>query len=366
MPGDNKSDSCLVLLQGVYVSDQRVVRSVSALETRYSVFIASYDRLFVHASKDYKNVLTRKSISAIKRALFVVRSVWLGLSVKPKLIFANDADTLLSATLIKALCKARMVYDAHEYFQDKMYYIRYPLILRNIMILKERALLRYVDAMIVVSDSIKAQYERVYRGNIEVVRNIRKRRHVQELDEDTKQFIEEVRRLASLDVPLFLYFGNTLSRSRGLHIMRSITWEYSQNAVLIAAGRNIRNANGKSYIVDDRVLQVNFNTIDVDGIEEVSAFILYGFSLIEPDCLSYKYSLPNKLFDYLRHNIPVIVSDIPEQRRVVEKYRAGVIYNDMDESMKRVREYSRADMKKDELSREMNWENEKFKLLKTI
>ena len=43
--------------------------------------------------------------------------------------------------------------------------------------------------------------------------------------------------------------------------------------------------------------------------------------------LNYKFSLPNKSFDYLKAGIPVVSSDLIEIRHIVEKYKCGVIVN---------------------------------------
>lgn len=48
-----------------------------------------------------------------------------------------------------------------------------------------------------------------------------------------------------------------------------------------------------------------------------------GVSLDKPLHLNYTLSLPNKLFDYIHAGIPVLVSDLPELRKVVETYQLG-------------------------------------------
>jgi glycosyltransferase involved in cell wall biosynthesis len=48
-----------------------------------------------------------------------------------------------------------------------------------------------------------------------------------------------------------------------------------------------------------------------------------GLCLIENTCLSYYYSLPNKLFEYLLTGLPVMVNDMPEQRQIVERFNCG-------------------------------------------
>lgn len=48
-----------------------------------------------------------------------------------------------------------------------------------------------------------------------------------------------------------------------------------------------------------------------------------GISLIENVCLSYYYSLPNKLFEYQKCGIPVIASNFPEMSSIINEFNSG-------------------------------------------
>ena len=48
-----------------------------------------------------------------------------------------------------------------------------------------------------------------------------------------------------------------------------------------------------------------------------------GLSLEEDAGLNYRFALPNKLFDYIQAEIPVLVSNLPEMKNLVDHYQLG-------------------------------------------
>ncbi|RMD86081.1 MAG: glycosyltransferase [Candidatus Dadabacteria bacterium] len=47
-------------------------------------------------------------------------------------------------------------------------------------------------------------------------------------------------------------------------------------------------------------------------------------------CKSYYFTLPNKLFESIIGGLPVIATDLPEMRALIEKYQCGLLYQDGD------------------------------------
>jgi len=100
-----------------------------------------------------------------------------------------------------------------------------------------------------------------------------------------------------------------------------------------------------------------------------------GLSIIENMSLSYYYALPNKLFEYIMVEIPVIVSNLPQMKEIVEKYKVGLVVNldnpvELVDAIKQLTEDKVLNGKFKEncriASKELNWENEIQNLLKDL
>ncbi len=85
--------------------------------------------------------------------------------------------------------------------------------------------------------------------------------------------------------------------------------------------------------------------------------------------LSYWYALDNKLFEYINAGIPILATQQPEYKNIIDGYECGVCVNpDVENSYLNgfntiLSDYERFFNNVKKANKELNWENERNKLI---
>jgi glycosyltransferase involved in cell wall biosynthesis len=122
--------------------------------------------------------------------------------------------------------------------------------------------------------------------------------------------------------------------------------------------------------VRDRVRFVEW--VPFDSVVPTVAQGDLGLCLFQASHLSYYWTLPNKFFEYLHAGIPVLASDFPETKRLVETYELGAVCDPSDPSgiasavndlLSRPEDLARMRDNALKASQELNWERERENLV---
>lgn len=237
---------------------------------------------------------------------------------KYRLVFANDLDTLPGCRLITLFNGGTLVYDAHEYFTEVPELVQRPLV-RRVWLILEQLLLPSARLMITVNESIAQEYRTRYRREVHVVRNIPMPRDLGAL-----------RTRAELGLPFDKFI--LVLQGAGINVHRGaeeavLAMKDLDNALLLIIGGGDAWPT-LEHLVNTHGLHDRVRLIGKQPYEHMMQYTRnadLGLTLDKDTNLNYRFSLPNKVFDYLYAGIPVLATDLPEVAAVVRGHDAGVV-----------------------------------------
>ncbi len=248
---------------------------------------------------------------------FNIRLFFFLLFHKADLLVANDLDTLLPNYLITKLKRIDLVYDSHEYFTEVPELVNRKRT-QNIWKTIERNIFPKLKDVITVNDSIATLYEKEYGIKPEVVRNVPVLQK--------SNFKSANREL--LGIPetkkILILQGAGINIQRGAEEMVE-AMQFIEGAVLVIVGGGDVIGRLKEIVKENSLQEkVIFKPRQTyDNLMQITAIADLGLTLDKDTNLNYRYSLPNKLFDYIQAGIPVLASPLPEIKKIIVTYNIG-------------------------------------------
>ncbi len=281
------------------------------------------------------------------------------------LLVANDLDTLLPNFLVSKLKKIPLIYDSHEYFTGVPELQNRPFV-KWVWKGIEKLIFPRLNNVMTVSDSIAMQYEKEYAVRPITVRNC----------PVTNELIVPLSRdEIELDPNhlLLIFQGTGINLDRGgEELIDAIAITDNVSLLIIGSGDNfdflIRRV--KKLGLTTRIKFIP--TVPWKTLMKYSMAADAGLSLDKNSNLNYRFSLPNKLFDYLQAGIPVIASELHEISKIITEYNCGIIIPEVspDEISKAIKKLRDDQQLLNELkhnsviaSKTMNWERESSKVV---
>ncbi len=355
----------IVAVTNDLVTDQRVRKTCEVLrEVGFEVLLVGR-RLRESLPMDARPYRWRRMRLLFRRgplfyAEYNVRLFFFLVVRRAHLLVANDLDTLPAAWAVARLRRIPLVYDSHEYFTEVAELQgRFA---RKVWLWFERRIFPGLQDVITVSPSIAEAYRRRYGVKVAVVRN---------LPDRSCEGVAPLSREEAGIPPgkkVVLLQGSGINAERGgeeaVQAMR-----YVEEAVLLIVGGGDALPAMKALVREEELTdKVIF--IPRQPLERLYAYTRMadvGLSLDKDVSANQRYSLPNKLFDYILCGVPVLVSDLPEVRRIVKEYDVGLVLDEHSEeaiasALNWMLEQDYKRLKKENLrraARELTWQNEK-------
>lgn len=329
----------LHVVRNAFTNDARVLKETASVATA----LPESEHLWIAALKDddgreYEQLDRSRTVwrvplstrklpkdllsQTLKYIEWVVRIVLRFCRQRPRIVHCHDLNALPVGVLLKLFCGSRVIYDAHELETERngSHGVR-----KRLAKTAERLLIRNADHMITVSDSIADDYAARYDiKHPTVVRNIPISLPAESRERNVLR--------EKIHVPdhetLFIYQGG-LSAGRGIELLLDVFARTGPETHVVFMG----NGPLKEVIqqASKRLTNVHYlPAVPPEQVLEHTCGADLGLSFIEDTCLNHRYSLPNKLFEYLKARLPVVVNDLPDQQSLVEHYGAGWIVDASD------------------------------------
>lgn len=274
---------------------------------------------------------------------------------KSTILLANDLDALLPNALISKKLAIPLVFDSHEIFTEM------PAIqgrwTQKVWRVLEKNMVPGMKYMMTESHSYAEWFKNAYGVDPVVVRNIpRKLPPPTEFPHNNPKII--------------LYQG-VINQSRGL-AQAILAMKHVDNAVFKIIGDGPKRKEYEQLVEKENLKdQVQFlGKMYPHDMRKVTVTADVGLSLEENGGVSYLYSLPNKVADYIQARVPSVMINFPEMMRIHEEFKVGELTDTHEPKMiafhiNKVLQDGRS-YYLDELNRaaeSLCWENEEPKIL---
>lgn len=341
-------------------TDQRVAKICNTLfEHNYKVLLIGRKlKTSIPISRKYKTL--RMSLLFNTGFLFYaeynIRLFFTLLFLKKDLLVSNDLDTLLPNYMVGKLQSKVLIYDSHELFTEIPELVDRPKI-KNIWTGIEKRILPNLKNCYTVSNAIAAYYTNKYNTPFKTIRNLPR----------TKTIISGTFPFATSEKKIILYQG-AINMGRGLELMIN-TMKHLENhlLVLIGSGDILEDLKQQSLELVKANKVYFLGKLSPVKMQKLTPLADIGISLEEDLGLNYRYALPNKIFDYLHAEIPVLVSNLPEMKKIIDRYKFGEIVRNRDPKLlaKQIQNFSLKKHSEEIINakKSLNWEHEEQKLI---
>ena len=323
-----------------FVNDARVLREASALaDLDYTVTIIAKKELsemhlpssekirkgiFVNRplKLEFPEKITGKIKSSvitkhIPNMLLMFKMIMLGRKYNTDVYHAHDLNTLIQGIVSAKirLKRKKLIYDSHEVQTSRTHY-SFEKIYRL-----EKFLLKFVDKVIVENDTRADYHNDLYSKRPTPIHNYSELYNIEEV---TAFPLREVYSIPE-DTKIVLYQGG-MQEGRGLFKLLD-AFKNIENGKLIMLGDGKERQNLLDY---HRELKLENKVIFIDRVpyQELRSYTKsadIGIQFLENTNFNHYSASSNKLFEYLMAHVPVIGSDLPEIKRVIEEEQVGLI-----------------------------------------
>ena len=235
---------------------------------------------------------------------------------------SNDLDTLLPMWLTAFIFNKKLVYDSHEYFLG-VPEIQNRYFVKKVWSSIESFIFPRLKYVFTVNESISDLYFKDYKIRPLVIRNL-----------PYKSSLLKVKSKKDLGLPddkkLVILQGSGINVDRGAEeLLEAISIQDVFFLSVVGKG-DVVDKLKKRCLQSDLANKVLFvPTLPYNQMMQYTINSDVGVSLDKSNNINYQFSLPNKIFDYVKAEIPFVSTNLVEIRKIAEQYYTGVLISSL-------------------------------------
>ncbi|NLT51547.1 MAG: glycosyltransferase family 4 protein [Ignavibacteria bacterium] len=241
---------------------------------------------------------------------------------KADIYFASDFYAMPVCVFIAKLKQKKVFYDSREIYTELPALTGRPALKKTFKII-EGFFINKIDEVFTTGEMDSEYIEKLFGiKKINVLRNlpVYKKNYV------PVDFIGKYK--LPPDSKIILYQGIIVT-GRGIDTYyKALLKDNSFVLVILGGGehKDYYEKKADELKISERVIFAG--KISQNELANYTSGAFAGLSVIDNTSINNYYALPNKLFEYIMAELPVIVSDLPQMKKIVERYKVGAVIKD--------------------------------------
>ena len=251
-------------------------------------------------------------------AFFNLRLFFKLLFIKADIFHSNDLDTLLANRWASKLRRKPLIYDSHEYFTGVPEIQDRPKV-KKAWEKIEKSIFPKLKYIFTVNQSIADLYRAQYNKEVQVLRNVPK-------NDDLKKTKSRSDLGIPLDKKIVLVQGTGINIDRGIEeLLEAITIMDDTILYIVGSGDVLHQLKERTKAQDLKNKVVFVGRLPYHEMMQYTFNADVGVTLDKDTNINYRFSLPNKIFDYIKAGLPILSSDLVELKKIINQYEIGAI-----------------------------------------
>ena len=352
------------------VTDQRVDRICNSLcGMGFDLLLVGRKRKDSLPLSNRKYTMKRMRLLFSKGPLFYaeynLKLFFFLLNRKADIFLSNDLDTLMANYMASLIRKKKLVYDSHEYYTETPELVNRKFT-QGIWKRIEGWIFPKLKNVYTVNDSIAGLFHDKYKVPVKVIRNLPYRQEYRIVKSRKELGLPENKKIILLQ-------GAGINIQRGTEEMVE-AMQYLDECIFVIIGGGDVLSQLKQMVKDKNLGEkvIFIPKMPFSELYQYTVLSDLAITLDKDTNINYRFSLPNKLFDYIQARVPVLASNLVEIRKVIDQYQVGKVINSHDpkeialavkDIMANKGQYEIWKENLNFASEELCWENEEKKLI---